>query len=284
MIFYFQNKKKKMEILNKYLEYLNARKQSKNYYNIIKIWLDWLDTKKIDYLSITQSDITNFFVEHSDYSISTRNQFIKAGRDFYKFLNIENNEWEKIKLLKAERKIPNYLTEQELEKIISCAITFSKHFSINKIKALLYFMFYSGIRKTELLNLKRENFNLAEGIAKVYGKGRKERYVYYPQKVAKIINEYFLSEEEKINAFNITLGQLNNLFNTMSKNAGRKIHPHLFRHSGARDMIAKGVPISIVSKILGHTNISTTMIYVSADDEMVKNIYKQKMNIKKEKI
>jgi len=173
------------ELLNKYLEYLTARGQSKNYYNIMRLWLVYLDEQKIEPQSITQETITAFFTLHTEYSANTKNQFIKGGRSFYSYMGIENNEWTKIKLLAVETKIPNYLSEQDLGEAKKYLITYHSHrlYSIPKIEALLDFLYFTGVRKTELLTLKRIDFNLEGNSAKVFGKGKKERIVYYPEKV-----------------------------------------------------------------------------------------------------
>jgi len=266
------------EILNKYLQYLSVRGQSKNYYNIMRIWLAYLDKQKIEPQTITQETITEFFTLHNEYSSSTRNQFIKAGRSFYSYMEVENNQWKKIKLLAVEIKIPNYISEQELGEAKKYLITYHSNrlYSISKIEALLDFLYYSGIRKAELLNLKRIDFNLEENTAKVLGKGKKERTICYPEKVTKKLKDYFNSEPEEINAFNITLGQINYLPRVIEKHLGKKVYTHLFRHSFARNLIYnKGVDINTVSKLLGHSSLTTTMIYINPDEKTIKENYKK---------
>lgn len=265
------------ENLTKYKEYLTARGISLNYYNIMKIFLDYVEKHNSDLHNINQEFITNFFNENPDYSRNTRNQFIKAGRHFYKFLGIEDSEWHKIKLLKIGSKIPDSLTEEEIEKAIAFLITYhSRRMTPIKIRALIHFLFYSGLRKAELLHLKREHFNFEDNIVKVYGKGDKERITCFPKKVAKEIQEYFNSEAEEKNAFNVTLGILNYLPRLIGKHLNKKVYMHLFRHSFARNLINnKGVDLNTISKLLGHSNIATTLIYVNPDEKTIRNTYKK---------
>ena len=200
-----------MKSLDKYKDYLLARGQSLVYYNFIKKFLEYCKSKKINYKNITQENLTQFFTDNQ-YSLNSKNNFIKAGRSYGGFLEInkEQNEWYKIKLLKVERKIPNYLTENDLREAIKYLITYhSNKISIVKIHALMNFLFYTGIRKAELLGLKRVDFNLEEGKVKVYGKGKKERILYYSVKVKKLLEQYFQSEIEKRNAFNLTIAKIN---------------------------------------------------------------------------
>ena len=271
------------DTLIKYKSYLLARGRSLGYFNVMRIWIAYLEKNNIQ--NFTQETITNFFIENN-YMDNSKSQFIRAGRDYYTdYLQIpeEQNEWNKIKLIRGERKIPNYLTEEELDKGIALMITHNgRLMPSNKLKAVLHFMFYSEVRKEEMLTVKRENFDFENNIAKVNGKGSKERYVYFPVNIAKEIKDYFSSEVEKDNAFNMTLGKLNYMPKILAKYIGKNVYPHLFRHSGARDMIKKGMDISIVSKILGHSSISTTMIYVGADQKMIQSEYKKHMNNKTE--
>ena len=273
-----------MKILNDYKNFLIARGLSLNYLNIMRIFLAYLSEKKIEAQNITQETITNFFNNNSTYSISTKNQFIKAGRNFYLFLGIENNEWTKIKLMRTERKIPNYLTEEELEKGIAFLITYhSKRMTPIKIRALLHFLFFTGSRKQEVLILKRENFNFTNNSVKVYGKNKKERMIFYSPKIGKEIQKYFESEPEKNNAFNITLGKLHYIVKLMGKYLNKHIYLHLLRHSYARNLVEQGVSLGVISRQLGHSSILTTQIYASPDDEMCKRILNQlwKKNKKK---
>jgi site-specific recombinase XerD len=265
------------DILNKYKEFLIARSLSLNYHNIMRIFLFYLKDKKIEPENITQKTITDFFNSNSSYSISTKNQFIKAGRNFYSFIGIENNEWTKIKLMKTERKIPDYLTEEEIERAISFIITYhSKRMTPIKIRALLHFLFYSGVRKNEILILKRNDFNFEDNTAKVYGKGKKQRIICFPKNISKEIQDYFSSEPEINNCFNVSLGILNYLPKLISKHLNKKVYPHLFRHSFARNLIYnKGVDINTVSKLLGHSSISTTLIYINPDEKAIKDNYKK---------
>jgi integrase/recombinase XerD len=171
------------------------------------------------------------------------------------------------------------LTEKELKEAISYLITYhSKLYSIPKIEALIGFLFYSGIRKSELLGLKRSDFNVEESMCKVYGKGRKERYIYYPSQIKEKIITYFKSEDETSNAFNISLYDITYLTKILKKYFPNKnITVHLFRHSGARNMIDKGIPLGTVSRLLGHSSIQTTIIYTDPNQETIKRQYQEKM-------
>jgi len=262
----------------KYKEYLRARGRSLSYAERTSVWLTYLETKKLEVF--TQETLTEFFNE-TKYATKTRNLFISAGRDYYTgFLGVskEQNEWFKIKLLKTEYRIPDFLTQEEIEEAKRALKTYNCDiYSIPKIEALIDFLFATGTRKAELLNLKRTDFDMKNCRVKLFGKGKKERFVYFNNKVKKEIELYFTTEPEQINAFNITLMKLHYMVKLLSKYLGKKVYMHLFRHSGARNMLMKDVPLLFVSKILGHSSIQSTMRYTDPNEEMISQKYKEKM-------
>jgi integrase/recombinase XerD len=265
------------EILEKYKQQLLARGLSLNYFYRMRIFLNFLDKKNLQYNSITQENVVQFLNE-GKYNEQSKNSFINAGRDFYKFLGQENNEWTKLKLMKTEYKIPDYLSEQEIEKGISYLITYySKKIYPNKFRALIHFFFYTGARKEEVLNLKRTDFDFEKGSVKLFGKGKKERKSYYPDRVGKEIQECFASEPEVSNAFNISIGKINYYIKKMGKHLNKNVFPHLLRHSGAREMLRKGIQLPEVSKILGHTSLQTTLRYAELNEEERREDYRKKM-------
>lgn len=268
----------KTKLIEQYKAYLLAREQSLNYANVMNIFLGYLEENKLEPVDITQDTLTEFFTKHSDYSISTKNQFIKAGRNFYEFLGLHQNEWHKIKIMKVGFRIPDYLSSKEIEDCKKYLKTYHSHkYSCAKIDALFSFLFATGIRKTELLNLKRADIDLENQKAKVIGKGNRQRFVYFDSKTKADLINYFQSENEETNFINIRFGQLRYITKILSKYLNKKIYIHIFRHSSARYMIDKGVPLGTVSRILGHASISTTIIYTDPNEETIQNQYKEKM-------
>jgi site-specific recombinase XerD len=273
------------EILGKYKSFLIARKQSLNYHNIMRIFLGYLEEQKLDYQIITQEIITNFFNAHPEYEKRTLTQFIKGGRHFYsQFLQIpkEQNEWYKIKYFKGHKNTPKFLTIEELGEIISNFCTYENRLMPpNKARVFIKFVYMTGLRKEEILKLKRGYINLEINPCeiKIIGKGDKERFVYFSEKYSPKLKQelidYFTSEPEKENCFNLTLGKLNYFFRKMNKYLiDRRISPHLYRHSFAKYLNDKGVPLTYIQSMLGHSNIQTTMIYLSPTTEQIKKFMK----------
>jgi len=261
--------------LDKYKEYLLARGKSLNYRNIMRIWLKYLNEQKIEI--ITQETITQFF-NNKNYSLKSRNQFISGARDYYSaYMQVpkEQNEFFKIKLLKGEKKIPDFMPEEEIEEAKKYLITYYRKMTPQKIRTLIDFLFDTGVRKGELLNLRRENFILDENSAKVLGKGRKERFVVYSEKTKKELVDYFVSENEENNCFNLTLGKIHYIMKLLKKYMNKRIYCHLFRHSAGRDIIAKGGDLTLVATQFGHTSTKTTEIYTMPNYEGLRKNFKR---------
>jgi integrase/recombinase XerC len=240
-----------------------------------------MEENKIE--TITQETITQFFIKNAQYKDGTKCMFIKAGRNYYtEFLQIpkESNEFFKIKLIKVPQRIAEYFTEKELEEAKKQLITnFSRKMTPLKIRIVLDFLYYTGIRKAEILSLSRKDIDLENNRAKVYGKGKKERIICFPKKVSKELSEFFVSCNEENNAFNIKLGQLHYLIKMINKYCGgKKIHVHSFRHGYAKTCLKKGVDLPTLSRLLGHASIMTTMIYANPSEEEMQENYQAKMN------
>ena len=267
------------EILENYRLYLLARNLSLVYYNYIRVFLKFIEAKNITIETITQDTITQLFNE-GNYSTNSKNNFIKAGKNFYNFMNITENEWKKLKLMKTERKIPQFLSEKDLQEALKQLGTYNYTLMPPiKLEAILYFMFFTGLRKSEITNIKRTDIDLENKklIVRVPTKGKKERVVYLTTKVKNLVEKYFLLEEEKENAFNINATQLEYICTLLTKYLKRKVTVHTFRHSYARHLVIKGVSIGIISKLLGHSSIATTSIYTEPDEKMIEDMFNEKL-------
>jgi site-specific recombinase XerD len=272
-------------ILDDYKTYLLARKQSTNYYNIIKLWLAYLEKNNIDYKEITQEIITKFFTDKSYYANESRNQFIKAANNFYEqFLQVpkEKNEWRKLKRYKRLKREPKFISLEELNDIVTRICNYENRLMPPiKAEALINFMYYTGLRKEELLTLKRCDINFEDNPCRirVVGKGDKERFVYFSEKYSpslkKKLSNYFSYEPENNNAFNLTLGKINYLIRKINHYMGeKKISAHSFRHSFGKYLLDKGVPLTYIQALYGHSSIQTTMIYLNPTQGMIEKTFK----------
>jgi integrase/recombinase XerC len=164
-------------------------------------------------------------------------------------------------------KIPSFFTYEYLRDNI---IPIAESIDTNPLrnKALFYFMFFTGIRRSEINSLKRKDFDLENRKVKIIGhKGKKERIVIIHKKIVGYIETYFASFPEKSNAFNCkTISLYRILKNIQPYCKDIHLHPHCFRHSFAVHFLkqTKGQGIFALSKLLGHVSIETTMKYLKS--------------------
>ena len=264
------------EIIEKYKKYLVVNGcayatiasyiQRVNYF-LTKVELENISTETIrDYL----------FNLNDKFAPSTLNIYKCAIKSFLTFL--EKDDIKVPKYSKRKKKLPEFVTLKFLENnIIPMAeVLFDK---VLKTKTVLYFMFFTGSRVSEVASLKRVDFNLENLTVKVYSKKNKtERILPYPKKIRDILEQYFCFEEENKTAFNIRTGGIKVIFQKLNPYfKDINLHPHLFRHSYATHLRKLGVSIENIQCLLGHSNIQSTMIYAHADNSAIIEDYHKKI-------
>jgi integrase len=182
-------------------------------------------------------------------------------------------------MLKIVQKIPEHISPEYFnDKILSIVdLRFPDYL---KIKAILKFMFDTGVRRSEVPLLKRKDFDLENKTVKVYHKkSKKERILPFSKCTKEALEMYFGTYPEKQNAFNIEIENLSRIFKVINKDfPDINFTPHLLRHSCAIACLKAGMDVSYVKTLLGHSRIETTMIYLHVSDEMLQEIYEEKIN------
>lgn len=264
--------------LNNYKTYLTGIQKSMVYYDILSPFITYLGENNIDFNTITKDQIAHYFTI-KEYKARSINLLISAIKDFCKYLNIEKHQVNEIKLVRTDNKKGGYITYEELLSAIKHYATFNtRGVSTLKCNAILKFLFFTGMRKSEILILKRADIDLTNCVVKVYGvKTKEERLCYFVELILKDLVDYFNSEEEKENAFNISSTELWYLTKKISKQIGKKVTPHTLRHSFANYMWNKNLNPRILQRILGHASIETTMIYANPDDKTAHETYKKQV-------
>jgi len=215
-----------------------------------------------------------------NYLLSNKNKLAKNTFNYYKdklklYAEFENLTIKLPKSAKTTSTIPKYIEEDYLEKeVIPVAVCTSK--KPIRDKAILYFMFYTGIRPNELISLSRKNICLEKREVKIYcSKQNKERIVYISDKLVRILSAYFSYENEEINAFNIpTVEALSTMTRRVKKNIDiDEFSPYTLRHSFATHLRMNDCPLEIIQELMGHKDISSTQIYVHINNKKLKESY-----------
>lgn len=277
-----------IDIIKKFKNYLKLKDYKMHYDCYIRQFLRYCLDNNINYLDISLQDYSNYILSLKDKQTNgSINNYIKAIKLFYKFLleynYINQDKYDiicKVKLLPTERKLKATFTKDEILDLIYIAQSL---FRINpyKIKAILLFMLYTGVRKSEIINLKRDDIDLDNNTAiiKLPTKTKTEGLVFYPDMVKQALIDYFNTEPEKTNAFNISRNKINWIFKRLNDYvpSGKKLTPHIMRHSFGAMLAKNMIDIRVAQKLLRHKSLHTTLIYYDPDIETIKDIYHKKI-------
>ena len=217
---------------------------------------------------------------------------ISALKSFFNYLlfegEIHSSPLNDIESPKIENKLPEVLTEDEIKRLIS-SVNLDSEFG-QRNKTIIEVLYGTGIRVSELIELKLSNIFFKESILKVTGKGNKERFVPLG-KIALIEIEKYLNDRDKLkinskfsdilflNRYGrqLTRSMIFKVINDSSKNAeiDKKISPHTLRHSYATHLLKNGADLRTIQLILGHESITTTEIYTHLDTFHLEDVLKK---------
>ena len=237
--------------------------------------------KKVDYSLVRKYLV---FLYEKKYKNTTICRHISSLRSFYKYLLgnklINENPMELISLPKKEQRLPNFLYYNDLEKLLE---TPDQSTSIGLRDKLIFEILYStGVRVSELVNIKVKDIDFENKSIRIFGKGKKERIVLFGDQALKLINIYldqrgFTSEYLILNnrGNRITTRGVDLIIHKNSLKSGlkNKITPHTMRHTFATHMLNDGANLLTVQELLGHENLKTTQVYTHVSNERLRNVY-----------
>lgn len=194
------------------------------------------------------------------------------------------NPADKVSRPKLTKHLPEYLTEEEVGKLLDVEVKSPYDYRNKTILELLY---SSGIRISELVNIKTPNYDSEECLIRIMGKGSKERIVPLGDYAVNIMNDYMNNYRSLINKKHTDYVFINNrgdkisrqfIFKVIKKEALKKgikkdISPHTLRHTFATHLLKNGADLRIIQELLGHENISTTQIYTHVTNNKLKSDY-----------
>jgi len=280
-----------MIYINKYLDYLKyERKLSNNtilsYENDLK---DLYSFFKEDIIKISYKDLIKYINTLSNLNPRSIAHHITVINSFYSFLvlneDIKINPAENVSVPKLPKKLPEFLTVDEINKLLDIELTDEYSY---RNKAMLETLYATGLRISELINLRFSNIDLNNNIIRVMGKGSKERMVPLNDIATKYLILYINEFRGKI----LKLKQSEYLFISNAKKpitrqgffkilkkecqrAGikKQVSPHVLRHSFATHLLANGADLRVIQELLGHSSIVTTEIYTHVVNDKIKKDY-----------
>ena len=207
----------------------------------------------------------------------------------YQFGKTKENPSQLLTPPRLSRKIPVTLQVEQINSIIH-SVDMDKKYALRD-KALLSLLYASGLRVSELIELKLKNLIITDGVIRVLGKGNKERIVPVGNIALSHIQNYLSNLRVELSAkgksqgilfLNSRGGKLTrmsiwNIFqeNTIKAGINKKVSPHILRHSFATHLLEGGADLRAVQEMLGHADITTTQIYTNIDKTYLKEIHKQ---------
>ncbi len=281
--------------INSFSEYLNdelnySEKTVKTYIESLKEFTIFLQEHNYTFLNINK-DIANSYKAYlvsKNYEAKTSSLYLSAVRTFYRYLveikAIAANPFSGIKNPKVIKKLPNFLNHSESESLLEM----DKEKNIFDIRNdfIIEFLYATGLRVSELCNIKMKDISFSEKKIKVMGKGSKERIVFYKAIDDKLWNDYLCVRDEFLNGTpsDYLLVSITGKLTTRSvekivknyalkKNIKSKVTPHTLRHTFATDLLNEGADIRSVGELLGHESLSTTQIYTHVTADRLKEVY-----------
>ena len=245
--------------------------------------------KKLD--NINKNDIKKYieYLKKQNLNDKSVSRNISSVRAFYKFLLVEkyitNNPIRDVKMPKTRKSLPKTLSMDEIDTLLNIELTDNYSY---RNKAILELMYATGLRASEVINLKLSDIDLKMALIRTIGKGNKERIIpigdYAYDSLAEYISKYRLTLIKKENNDYLFLNNhgkkltRQGLFKIIKKIASEKniktdFSPHTLRHSFASHLLQNGADLITIQELLGHSDISTTQIYTHISNEQLKKNY-----------
>lgn len=281
-----------MNYIDKFLEYLKSvKKHSDNtiisYQDDLKELASVLNNNIID---INEEDIKKYlnYLYDKSYNKNTISRKLSGVRSFYNYLYnhdiIKTNYFTDVHNPKKIRSLPHYLKTSEIDKVLDNTNEVTLYGERNKL--IVELLYVTGLRVSELVNIKLKDIDKYNKSIKILGKGSKERIVYYEDNCSKLLNKYLNNTRRKLNKNNSEYLLLNKFGNKLSTRMIRnildnltigtsieQIYPHMIRHTFATTMLNNGADLMTVKELLGHESINTTSIYTHVTNEQIRKVF-----------
>ena len=280
-----------------FLDFLkNDKKLSDNtlqsYRRDIEQYEKYVNENQINYLKATDETIVRYmdYLRKEDKKESTISRNLASTRSFYQFLirskKIKKDPTMTIESPKVEKRVPSILTSKEVELLLDQP----KDVDLKgtRDKAMLEFAYATGMRVTEMISLNLDDVRLDEGYVVCRGKN-KSRNIPLGSMSLKALKEYIeearpyliKNEDEEALFVNVNGTRLTRQgfwkivkFYKEQAHINKEITPHILRHSFATHLLQNGADLKAIQTMLGHSDISSTQVYMQFQDESLKNVYK----------
>ena len=288
-----------LDLISAYENYLTKVKQASNntitsYMRDIRQFAGWLSTtEELDTVDATQENISRYMevLEEEGRSTATQARCGASLRNFYSYLVssgfLEQSPVTDVKVERKERKLPQILTNREIELLLSQPVCIDdKGF---RDKAMLEVLYATGMRVSELIDLNVSDVNLDQGIVKCTTSRKTRSIPLYPaaQKALRVYmdehRDFLLTDSDEpalfvnVNGTRISRQGFWKILKHYQETAhiDKDITPHTLRHSFAVHLLENGADIGSVQELMGHCDISSTQLYTHMLNQKIKQVYEK---------
>ena len=283
-----------------FLDYLkNTRNYSdltvRNYQLDVEKFLDFIFDEGAKMDDVDQLVIRDFLAEELNAGISKRSckRRLSSLKHFYAFMvnrnYVEDNPFIIVNSPKTDKKFPHVLYKDQVKQILDANAERTDHLA-PRDNAILYVLYYCGLRASELVGLKTQTCDLRNRMMRVFGKGSKERLVPFTTECRDVLKKYIdttreellLKQKETTNILflndkgkPLTVRGLEYILDKIEEKTGNYVglHPHVLRHSFATHLLENGADIRVIQELLGHSSINATQVYTHVSAEAMKQTY-----------
>ena len=256
-----------------------------------KTFYEEVDIKLVNH-QIVRSWMVHLLDTEKDVPKSV-NRKLSTLRTYFKFL-MRNNWAEKNPVLrittpKVAKRLPVFVDEKSMQNLLTDNVNFEQNFAGTRDKLILELFYATGMRLSELINIKAANVDFYQSQIKVLGKRNKERIIPVSPDILKMIKEYEAAKtiefDQKENEFLLVKDDGEKMYEKfvyrkVTSYLGKtttlnKKSPHVLRHTFATHLLNNGAELNAIKEILGHSSLAATQIYTHNSIEKLKNIHKQ---------
>ncbi len=284
-------------MLESFLKFLKFEKRySENtviaYQNDIQQFIRYLKLQyEITNLELIQHAMVRSWMVHlveSGLSNRSIGRKLSSLQTFFKYLlrtkKIQFNPAKKIILPKVGKRLPDYLQENQINQLLDGSV-FNEDYLGLRDRLIIEMLYQTGMRRSELIGLKKSDIDLDRMAIKVLGKGNKERIIPLSDTLRRIVNKYLekIPEDWSLNPYLILTDKGKPLYPKIVYNVVKKYlsfvssmdkkSPHVLRHTFATHLSNQGAELNAIKELLGHANLSATQIYTHNSIEKLKQIY-----------
>lgn len=283
--------------INKFIEYLKYQRNysdftCNNYKKDLFEYQIFIENNNLNYKKLDYNDSKKYLIYLNDKnnSKSTISRKLSSLRTFYKYLVLSNisqsNPFLLVSSPKKEKKIPKFINYNNIEEILNVPNVKTKEGQRERV--IIEVLYASGVRVSELVNIKLNDIDFENRNILIFGKGSKERIVSFGDYALEYINLYLkegrqlfldgLNSEYLIvgkKCEKLTTRRIEQIIDDIIKRTSIKLNitPHMFRHTFATHLLDNGCDLLVVQELLGHESLSSTEIYTHVSNEHLREVY-----------